>query len=83
MGRHTSAISGRPDAWLDFYFANMDSMRCVVQKNVDEHFIPTAGPEPQVLMPMAAQTVEARCDTMTTMPDLVIGTGFQIHAKKL
>ncbi len=72
-------------AFMDFFFANLDSMRCVVQKNVDEAFIPPAAEDTQVMMPMAVQTVEAQCDTMTEMPDLVLGMSesFQIHAKKL
>ncbi len=72
-------------AFMDFFFGNLDSMRCVVQKNVDEAFIPAAAKDTQVMMPMAVQTVEAQCDTMTDMPDLVLGLSgsFQIHAKKL
>ncbi len=70
-------------AFENFFFANLDSMRCTIQKDVDVPFIPVAAGDTQVLMPMAVQAVEAQCDTMTDMPDLVIGAGFQIHAKKL
>ncbi len=69
--------------FMDFFFANLDSMRCTIQKNVDVAFVPAAAEDTQVMMPMAVQSVEAQCDTMTDMPDLVLGAGFQIHAKKL
>ncbi len=70
-------------SFIDFFFGNLDSMRCVVQKNVDEAFIPAAAPDPQVLMPMAVQAVEGQCDTMTDMPDIVLNAGFAIHAQRL
>ncbi len=79
----TNLTQEQRQAFLDFFFANMDSMRCVVQKNVDEVFIPAAATDTQVAMPMAVQMVEAECETMTVMPDLVLGDGYQIHAKQL
>lgn len=39
--------------FIDFFFANQDSMRCVVQKEPDEPFIPKANG--MVLLPMVVQ----------------------------
>ncbi len=46
--------------FLNFFFMNMDSMRCIVQKSVEEPFIPTAGPEPQVVIPMLVQAASGQ-----------------------
>jgi hypothetical protein len=57
-------------AFHDFYFANQDDLRLVVQKDTDLPLIPRA--DERVLLPMAIQMPAALCDTMTEIPGLVL-----------
>ncbi len=57
-------------AFHDFYFGNQDDLRLVVQKDVDLPLIPRAGE--RVLLPMAVQMPAALCDTMETIPGLLL-----------
>lgn len=49
-------------AFTDFFFGRQDAFRCVVQNNVDEHFIPEY-PGTSYL-PIAIQNIDAYCDTI-------------------
>ena len=49
-------------AYTDFFFGRQDAFRCVVQKNVDESFIPEF-PGTSYL-PIAIQNIDASCDTI-------------------
>ncbi len=57
-------------SFQDFFFANQDHLRCVVQKNVDVPLVPPAT-EPTIIK-LALQHPASNCDTMEDMPDLVI-----------
>lgn len=57
-------------AFHDFYFANQDDLRLVVQKDTDLPLIPRA--DERVLLPLAIQMPAALCDTMTEIPGLVL-----------
>jgi transglutaminase-like putative cysteine protease len=54
----------------DFFFANQDHLRCVVQDNVDVPLVPPAT-EPTIIK-IVLQQPASNCDTMEEMPDLVI-----------
>jgi hypothetical protein len=45
--------AGQRQIFVDYYFANQDSMRCVVQKDTDEPLIPAA--KGMALLPLAIQ----------------------------
>ncbi len=49
--------------FIDFFFANQDSMRCVVQKDTDVPLIPRA--QGTVLLPMAIQVPTVECSVPT------------------
>ena len=65
----------------DFFFANQDHFRCVVQHNVDEPLVPPA--EEPIILNMALQQPASNCDTMEEMPDLVINEYWSIKAEVL
>ena len=59
------------ESFINYFFANQDSMRCIVQKNVDMPLIPSADGSP--IMPMAIQEPAVLCTTITdTIPGLII-----------
>lgn len=47
------ADAEQKQTFIDYYFGNQDSMRCVVQKDTDVEFIPRA--KRMFLMPMVVQ----------------------------
>lgn len=57
-------------SFKDFFFANQDHFRCVVQHDVDEQFTPPA--LHPITYTVALQSPASNCDTMEEMPDLVI-----------
>lgn len=57
-------------AFHDFYFANQDDLRLVVQQDTDLPLTPRAGG--RVLLPMAIQMPAALCDTTTEIPGLIL-----------
>lgn len=57
-------------AYVDFFFGNMDPLRCTLQKDVDESLIPPANG--MVLLPMAIQNPAALCPTLAGIPGSVI-----------
>jgi transglutaminase-like putative cysteine protease len=50
-------------AFINYFFANQDSMRCVVQKDIDLPLIPVA--TGMVMLPMAIQEPAVLCATIT------------------
>lgn len=65
----------------DFFFANQDNYRCVVQHDVDVPFVPPA--EDPTYISMALQQPAANCDTMEDMPDAVVLEYASIQARVL
>jgi hypothetical protein len=57
------------EAFHDTFFGSMDNLRCVVQHDVDEPFVPPAL-EP-TFYGMAFQAPVFNCDTIEELPDLV------------
>lgn len=56
--------------YIDFFFANLDNTRCVIQRDIDVPLIPPA--ESLVYLEMAIQTPAVICDTMTGIPWVVV-----------
>lgn len=52
--------------YKDFFFANQDNYRCIVQKNVDVTFIPPA--EDRTFLPMAVQSPAILFDDLDVFP---------------
>ncbi len=65
----------------DFFFANQDHFRCVVQHDVDEQFIPPA--LQPITYTVALQSPASNCDTMEEMPDLVINEHWSTRVEVL
>ena len=65
----------------DFFFANQDHYRCVVQHDVDETLSPPAM-EP-IICELAIQQPVSNCDTMEDMPDLTIYDQCSMQARIL
>ena len=71
MADYLPSLSGEEvEAFHDTFFGNMDNLRCVVQHDVDEPFMPPAS-EP-TFYKMAFQAPVFNCDTMQELPDLVL-----------
>jgi transglutaminase-like putative cysteine protease len=69
-------------AFIDYYFANQDSMRCVVQKDTDEPLIPKA--QGMVLLPMAIQVPTVGYSIPTgEIPDMVFLEHWTMECEKL
>ena len=68
-----NATLEQKQTFIDYFFGNQDSMRCVVQKDTDEMLIPKANS--MVLFPMAIQfpTVEY------SIPYVDIGESFLVY----
>jgi transglutaminase-like putative cysteine protease len=65
----------------DFFFANQDHFRCVVQRNVDVPLVPPAA-QP-IIINLALQQPASNCDTMLEMPDLTINDYWSFSAQVL
>ncbi len=64
LGFYPSNITDQQrQAFIGYFFANQDSMRCVVQKDIDLALIPPANG--MVLLPMAIQEPAVLCTTIT------------------
>ena len=61
-------------AFEDYYFGNMDNLRCVVQKTTDAILVPPAAD--RVLLPLALQSPAGNCDTMQVLPESVLWGGW-------
>lgn len=67
--------------YIDYFFANQDSMRCVVQRDIDVPLIPPA--KGMVFLPMAIQSPTALCDTsVDAIPTLVITPYWSLHTTR-
>ena len=59
----------------DFFFANQDAQRCVIQKDVDEPLTPPANGS--TMLPMAVQEPAAVCSNMKDSPALFVQQGWK------
>lgn len=65
----------------EFFFGNQDPLRCNVQLDVDEEFVPPVDGE--VLVPLALQSPAATCSTMDTPASIVISQYSTMSAQLL
>jgi len=65
----------------DYFFANQDCFRCVVQKDVDVPLIPPASE--LVAMPVAIQSPAALVGTMRGVPGMLVEEGWKMKATQL
>ena len=64
--------------FINYFFANQDSMRCVVQKDIDLQLIPAA--KGMVMLPMAIQEPAVLCATITdNIPCAVINQYWSVN----
>ena len=64
----------------DWYFANQDNMRLIVQKDVDVPLVPT--PSERVNSPGALQAPDALCATMKGVPGQVVSENWTITSQQ-
>lgn len=65
----------------DYYFGNLDNLRCVIQKDVDTPLVPA--PEELTYSPGALQAPDALCDTMKDVPATIIDKYWNTEAIRL
>jgi hypothetical protein len=66
---------------VDYFFANQDSMRCVVQKDIDKPLIPLANG--MVFLQMAIQQPAILCPTMISDIPAAINEYWLIDCRKI
>jgi len=67
--------------YKDYFFANLDPYRLVIQKDIDLPLTPPAT-EP-IMLPMAIQNAEALCDTMLEHPGALVSENWKYEIRPI
>ena len=81
MAEYATSVTAQQKTQIeDWYFANQDNMRLVVQKDVDVPLVPT--PSERVNSPGALQEPDALCPTMKGVPGQVVSENWTITSQQ-
>jgi transglutaminase-like putative cysteine protease len=77
----TNMTDEQKNQFKEYYFGNMDNLRCVIQKSVDTPVVPR--PSQMLSSTGCLQAPDALCDTMEEIPGVFINEYWTLEAQKL